>query len=240
MATAIVTGASQGLGAALAVGLARSGWSLVIDARHGARLHAAAASMRRASDAGGRVVDVVGDITDPGHRCELIAAARALGGVDLVVNNASTLGSSPLPPLRTYPLPTIRDVLEANVVAPLALLQEALSDLSASPDPRVINVTSDASVEAYEGWGGYGSSKAALDHISAVLALEEPRLRVWAVDPGDMRTRMHQDAFPGEDISDRPDPASVVPALLELIAGDRPSGRYRAVDLQSAMAGVRP
>ncbi len=240
MATAIVTGASQGLGAALAVGLARSGWSLVIDARHGARLHSAAASMRRASDAGGRVVDVVGDITDPGHRRELIAAARALGGVDLVVNNASTLGSSPLPPLRTYPLPTVRDVLEANVVAPLALLQEALSDLSASPDPRVINVTSDASVEAYEGWGGYGSSKAALDHISAVLALEEPRLRVWAVDPGDMRTRMHQDAFPGEDISDRPDPASVVPALLELIAGDRPSGRYRAVDLQSAMAGVRP
>ena len=240
MATAIVTGASQGLGAALAVGLARSGWSLVIDARHGARLHSAAASMRRASDAGGRVVDVVGDITDPGHRRELIAAARALGGVDLVVNNASTLGSSPLPPLRTYPLPTVRDVLEANVVAPLALLQEALSDLSASPDPRVINVTSDASVEAYEGWGGYGSSKA------------RARPHQCRAGPGGAasagvggRSRRHADPDAPGRLSGRghlgPARSGIGrPALLELIAGDRPSGRYRAVDLQSAMAGVRP
>lgn len=240
MATAIVTGASQGLGQALAAGLARSGWALVIDARHEAPLRRAAAAMRTAGDTGARVVDLVGDITDPGHRRELIAAANGLGGLDLVVNNASTLGASPLPPLRAYPLPTLREVLETNVVAPLALLQEALPALSASPDPRILNVTSDAAVEPYEGWGGYGPSKAALDHLSAVLAVEEPRLRVWALDPGDLRTQMHQDAFPGEDISDRPDPASVVPALLDLIAGDRPSGRYRAVDLQVATAGSRP
>jgi NAD(P)-dependent dehydrogenase (short-subunit alcohol dehydrogenase family) len=112
-----------------------------------------------------------------------------------------------------------------------------MATLAASPDPRVVNVTSDAAVEAYEGWGAYGSSKAALDHLSAVLAAENTRLRVWAFDPGDMRTQMHQDAFPGEDISDRPDPATVVPALLDLIGGDRPSGRYRAVDLQAAHAG---
>jgi NAD(P)-dependent dehydrogenase (short-subunit alcohol dehydrogenase family) len=238
MATAIVTGASQGLGQALAAGLARTGWSLVIDARHGARLGEAAEAIMPADNA--RVIIVVGDIADPGHRRELIAAAESLGGLDLVVNNASTLGPSPLPPLTASPLPSLREVFEVNVVAPLALLQEALPALSASPDPRIVNVTSDAAVEAYEGWGGYGSSKAALDHLSAVLAVEQPRLRVWALDPGDMRTQMHQDAFPGEDISDRPDPASVVPALLELIGGERPSGRYRAVDLQAARAGSRP
>ncbi|MDQ1360892.1 MAG: hypothetical protein QOJ44_1269 [Acidimicrobiaceae bacterium] len=239
MATAIVTGASQGLGQALAAGLAQAGWSLVIDARHDIQLREVATAIRT-TDAGARVVTVVGDVADPKHRRELIAAAESLGGIDLVVNSASTLGPSPLPPLVSYPLPLLRNVFEVNVVAPLALLQEALPALSASPDPRIVNVTSDAAVEAYEGWGGYGSSKAALDHLSAVLAVEEPRLRVWSLDPGDMRTQMHQDAFPGEDISDRPDPASVVPVFLELIGGDRPSGRYRAVDLQAARAGSRP
>jgi NAD(P)-dependent dehydrogenase (short-subunit alcohol dehydrogenase family) len=238
MATAIVTGASQGLGRALAAGLARAGWSLVIDARHDARLGEAAEAIMPAD--GARVVTVVGDVAEAGHRRELIVAAKSLGGLDLVVNNASTLGPTPLPHLASYPLPLLREVFEVNVVAPLALLQEALPALLASPDPRIVNVTSDAAVEAYEGWGGYGSSKAALDHLSAVLAVEEPRLRVWALDPGDMRTQMHQDAFPGEDISDRPDPASVVPALLELIGGERPSGRYRAVDLQAARAGRMP
>jgi NAD(P)-dependent dehydrogenase (short-subunit alcohol dehydrogenase family) len=180
---------------------------------------------------------VVGDVTDPEHRRQLVAAAQAMGGLDLVVNNASTLGPSPLPRLDSVSLPSLRQVFDVNVVAPLALLQEAMATLAASPDPRVVNVTSDAAVEAYEGWGAYGSSKAALDHLSAVLAAENTRLRVWAFDPGDMRTQMHQDAFPGEDISDRPDPATVVPALLDLIGGDRPSGRYRAVDLQAAHAG---
>ncbi|HXA32200.1 MAG TPA: SDR family NAD(P)-dependent oxidoreductase, partial [Acidimicrobiales bacterium] len=137
-------------------------------------------------------------------------------------------------------LPSVRQVFAVNVVAPLALIQEAMATLMASPDPRVINVSSDAAVEAYDGWGAYGSSKAALDHLGAVLAAENPRLRVWAFDPGDMRTQMHQDAFPGEDISDRPDPATVVPIVLDLVVGDRPSGRYRAADLAAARAGSRP
>jgi NAD(P)-dependent dehydrogenase (short-subunit alcohol dehydrogenase family) len=160
--------------------------------------------------------------------------------VDLVVNNASTLGPSPLPRLDSVPLPSVRQLFDVNVVAPLALIQEAMTTLMASPDPRVVNVSSDAAVEAYDGWGAYGSSKAALDHLGAVLAVENPRLRVWAFDPGDLRTQMHQDAFPGEDISDRPDPTTVVPAVLDLVVGDRPSGRYRAADIQAARAGGRP
>jgi NAD(P)-dependent dehydrogenase (short-subunit alcohol dehydrogenase family) len=240
MATAIVTGASQGLGAALAADLAEAGWSVVIDARHGIPVEEAAVAIRPRARADAQVITVVGDVTDPEHRRRLVAAARSLGGVDLVVNNASTLGPSPLPRLDSVPLQSLRQVFDVNVVAPLALVQEAMAPLLASPDPRVVNVTSDAAVEAYDGWGGYGSSKAALDHLSAVLAAENPRLRVWAFDPGDMRTQMHQDAFPGEDISDRPDPSAVVPVLLDLIAGERPSGRYRAIDLQGVSAGSRP
>jgi NAD(P)-dependent dehydrogenase (short-subunit alcohol dehydrogenase family) len=240
MATAIVTGASQGLGAALAASLAKAGWSVVIDARHGMALEEVAGTIRPHLTAGAQLITEVGDITDPGHRRRLVAAAQALGGVDLVVNNASTLGPSPLPRLDSVPLSSLRHVFDVNVVAPLALIQEAMAPLMASPQPRVVNVTSDAAVEAYDGWGGYGSSKAALDHLSAVLAAENPGLRVWAFDPGDMRTQMHQDAFPAEDISDRPEPATVVPVLLDLIAGERPSGRYRAVDLQAARAGIRP
>ncbi|HEY2563416.1 MAG TPA: SDR family NAD(P)-dependent oxidoreductase [Acidimicrobiales bacterium] len=237
MATAIVTGASRGLGAALAAGLVDAGWSVIVDARNGVPLSEAAAISPRSTTGAEPVITVVGDVTDPEHRRQLVAAAQAMGGLDLVVNNASTLGPSPLPRLASISLPSLRQVFDVNVVAPLALLQEAMATLAASPDPRVVNVTSDAAVEAYEGWGAYGSSKAALDHLSAVLAAENTRLRVWAFDPGDMRTQMHQDAFPGEDISDRPDPATVVPALLDLIGGDRPSGRYRAVDLQAAHAG---
>ena len=240
MATAIVTGASQGLGAALAAGLADAGWSVVMDARHSIGLEEAAAAIRPRARAGAQLITLVGDVTDPEHRRRLVAAARSLGGVDLVVNNASTLGPTPLPHLDSVSLPALRQVFEVNVVAPVALVREAMAPLLASPDPRVVNVTSDAAVEAYEGWGGYGSSKAALDHLSAALAAENPRLRVWAFDPGDMRTQMHQDAFPGEDISDRPEPAMVVPVLLELVTGDHPSGRYRAVDLQAAGAGSRP
>jgi NAD(P)-dependent dehydrogenase (short-subunit alcohol dehydrogenase family) len=240
MATAIVTGGSQGLGAALAAGLAEAGWSVVIDARHGIPLEETAGAIRPRLRAGAQVVSEVGDIADPGHRGRLVAAARSLGGVDLVVNNASTLGPSPLPRLDSVLLPSVRQVFDVNVVAPLALIQEAMATLMDSPDPRVVNVSSDAAIEAYDGWGAYGSSKAALDHLSAVLAAENPRLRVWAFDPGDMRTQMHQDAFPGEDISDRPDPATVVPILLDLVVGNRPSGRYRAVDLLAARAGSRP
>ncbi|HEX3460097.1 MAG TPA: SDR family oxidoreductase [Acidimicrobiales bacterium] len=183
-----------------------------------------------------RVVALAGDITDPAHRRALVAEAERLGGLDLLVNNASRLGPSPQPNLSDYPPEELRAVFEANVVAPTALTQLASPLLRDSPNPRVVNVTSDASVEAYDGWGGYGASKAALDHISAVLAVEEPGIRVWAVDPGDMRTQMHQEAFPGEDISDRPLPEAVVPDLMALLGSDRPSGRYRLADV--ALAGA--
>jgi NAD(P)-dependent dehydrogenase (short-subunit alcohol dehydrogenase family) len=230
MSVAVITGASEGLGEALARTLAHRGWDVVIDARSTAELSAAADRMR-AGNTTGRVVPVPGDVADENHRRQIIETAQRLGGIDLLVNNASTLGSSPLPPLSEYPLDALRHVYDVNVVAPLALIQLALPKLRASRHPCILNVTSDASVEAYEGWGGYGSSKAALDHASAVLGAEEPNVRVWVVDPGDMRTRMHQEAFPGEDISDRPLPESVVPVFVDLIESDRPSGRYRAADL---------
>jgi NAD(P)-dependent dehydrogenase (short-subunit alcohol dehydrogenase family) len=220
MPVAILTGASKGLGRVLARSLAERGWSLVIDARDPVALADAAAELPGA-------VALPGDVADPRHRAELIAAADRLGGIDLLVNNASTLGASPLPRLDTLPLDTYRRTLEVNVVAPLALVQAALPSLRARSG-RIVNITSDAGVEGYETWGGYGSSKAALEQLSNVLAAEEPSVRVYWVDPGDMRTEMHQDAFPGEDISDRPPPGDSVPGLLDLIEGDHPSGRYSA------------
>jgi len=219
MPVAIVTGGSRGLGRALAGGLVALGWSVVADARTASDLAAVPG-----------VVGVPGDVSDPAHRRALVEAARRLGGLDLLVNNASVLGPSPQPRLADYPLDVLRTVYEVNVVAPLAMIRDALP-LLRERGGRIVNVTSDASVKAYDGWGGYGSSKAALDHLSAVLAVEEPGLRVWAVDPGDMRTRMHQEAFPGEDISDRPEPETVVPGLLALIGSDRPSGRVRVAEV---------
>jgi NAD(P)-dependent dehydrogenase (short-subunit alcohol dehydrogenase family) len=230
MSVAIVTGASQGLGRALAEELAGDGWDLVVDARHQEALESAAARMR---GRGGRVVAIAGDVADAGHREALVAAALDLGGVDLLVNNASTLGPTPMPALADYPVEELGAVYRTNVLAPLALVQRALPALVAAHG-TVINVTSDAAVEGYEGWGGYGSSKAALEQVSNVLAAEQPDLRIYRFDPGDMRTQMHQDAFPGEDISDRPDPEAVVPALRRLLAERPPSGRYRA----SALAEV--
>jgi NAD(P)-dependent dehydrogenase (short-subunit alcohol dehydrogenase family) len=226
MLTAIVTGASRGLGLALADALARRGWRLVIDGRDGVALEQAAARLRDRTD----VVALAGDVADPWHRHALVDAAGA--PVDLLVNNASSLGPSPLPPLAAYPLDQLEQVYRVNALAPLALAQLALPRLAEGA--RIVNVTSDAAVEAYEGWGGYGSSKAALEQLSAVLAAENPGLRIYAVDPGDMNTRMHQDAFPGEDISDRPPPEASVPGLLALIDGDLPSGRYAARALAEA------
>ncbi len=234
MSVAIVTGASRGLGEALTAGLAGAGWSVVIDARDGHALSAAAARARQAAPPGAGVVAVPGDVTDAGHRHRLVEAAFDLGRLDLLVNNAGTLGASPLPVLADYPLEELRAAFEANVLAPLALVQDALPLLLDAPRPRVLNVTSDAAVEAYEGWGGYGAGKAALERLGAVLAVETPGLTVWSVDPGDLRTAMHQAAFPGEDISDRPLPASAVPALLRLIGSDASSGRYRAADVASS------
>jgi NAD(P)-dependent dehydrogenase (short-subunit alcohol dehydrogenase family) len=236
MSVAIVTGASRGLGEALATGLARAGWCVVVDGRDPVTLDAAAGRIGAAARDGARIAVVVGDISDGDHRHDLTAAAFELGGLDLVVNNAGTLGTSPLPSLADYPLDDLRIAFEVNVVAPLGLLQDALPLLLDAPHPRVINVTSDAAVEAYEGWGGYGAGKAALEHLGAVLAAEFPALTVWSVDPGDLRTAMHQAAFPGEDISDRPEPDTVVPGFLELIGSNRPSGRWRAAELLSTGA----
>jgi len=239
MPTAIVTGGSRGLGRAIAIGLAGAGWSLVIDAREESALHQSAAEVRDHLQPGRDVRAVAGDVTDPAHLAGLVEAAEELGDLDLVVNNASALGPSPLPPLDHYPLDELRAVLESNTVAPLALIQAATPQLASASRPRIVNVTSDASVEAYPGWGGYGAAKAALDHLGAVLASERPGWRVWTVDPGDMRTQMHQDAFPGEDISDRPEPDSVVPAFLALIESDLPSGRFRLgqLDLVATAGG---
>lgn len=225
MATALLTGASRGLGRALATDLAAAGWRLVLDARGAADLTDAAAGLS--------AVTIPGDVTDPNHRAELVAAVGER--LDLLVLNASALGPSPLPPLADLGTAALREILETNVVAPHALTRDLLPALRAAGG-RVLAVSSDAAVAAYPGWGGYGASKAALDQLANVLGAEEPLLRVYAVDPGDMRTAMHAAAFPGEDISDRPSPESVVPALRRLVDGDLPSGRYVAADLAGVPA----
>jgi NAD(P)-dependent dehydrogenase (short-subunit alcohol dehydrogenase family) len=225
MLKALITGASQGFGRALLATLVEQGWACVVDARDVGALQVATAGMPG-------VRAVPGDVVDPRHRAALVAAVG--DRLDLLVHNASALGPSPLPRLADYPLDALRRVYEVDVVAPLALTQLAIPALRAAPAPTVVALSSDAAVEAYPGWGGYGSAKAALDHLAAVLAVEHPDLRVYAFDPGEMRTAMHQAAFPGEDISDRAEPAAVVPALLRLLAERPDSGRYRATDLLSA------
>ncbi len=223
MAVTIITGASRGLGLALATGLAGTGRRVVVDARGADDLAAVAGATPD-------VVAIPGDVTDPAHRLALVAEADRLGGLDLLVNNAGILGPSPQPRLADYPLEALREVYEVNVVAPLALIQAALPALRARRG-AVVTITSDAAVEVYPGWGGYGSAKAAIEQAGRVLAAEEPDVRVWSVDPGDLRTRMHQEAFPGEDISDRPLPATVVPGFRRLLADRPPSGRIRLADL---------
>jgi NAD(P)-dependent dehydrogenase (short-subunit alcohol dehydrogenase family) len=228
MGTAIVTGASRGLGLALARALAERGWRLAIDARGTEALEAAREELARLTE----VVAVAGDVSEERHRRELVAAAG--DEIGLVVNNASVLGPSPLPALADLAPGALAEIYRVNVVGPLGLLQLALPRMREGG--RIVNVTSDAAVEPYEGWGGYGASKAALDQLTRVLAVEHPDLRVYSVDPGDMRTQMHQDAFPGEDISDRPPPDASVPGLLELIEGELPSGRYAARELSPSHA----
>jgi len=222
--TALITGASQGLGRALAAALSERGWRLVVDGRDHDRLAATVAALPHPE----AVTAIPGDVADPDHRAAL---AEAVGPtLDLLVNNASDLGPSPLPPLARLRPDELLRVLAVNTVAPLALVQLTLPELE-RVHGRVLDVSSDAAVEAYAGWGGYGASKAALDQLTAVLAVEHPGLRIYAVDPGDMNTAMHRAAEPGEDLSGLPSPESVVPALLRLVDDDLPSGRYRAADL---------
>jgi len=222
---AIITGGSRGFGRAVATALLGRGWTVVTDARDADDLVATAAELNSE-----RLITVPGDVTDAAHRAALVAAAMAAGPLRLLVNNASRLGPSPQPRLTDYPADDLHAVYDTNVFAPLQLIQSALPALTAGRG-AIVNISSDAAVEPYEGWGGYGSSKAALDHLSAILAAEHPALGVYAFDPGDMRTDMHQAAFPGEDISDRPEPESVVPALLRLLDTRPASGRYRAQQL---------
>jgi NAD(P)-dependent dehydrogenase (short-subunit alcohol dehydrogenase family) len=228
---AVVTGASIGLGAALSVELATRGWSLVIDARMEEALEHQARRLRAVMVPGATVEAVVGDITDPEHRAKLMASVARHGRLDLLVNNASVLGPSPQPSLAEYPLDALRMVYEVNVIAPLALTQVLAAWLGRSARPRLLNITSDAAIEPYPGWGGYGSSKAALERITAGWAGEVPLVTCWALDPGDLRTRLHQEAFPDDDISDRPDPETVAPAIAALIESSRPSGRITVTDL---------
>jgi NAD(P)-dependent dehydrogenase (short-subunit alcohol dehydrogenase family) len=237
--TALITGASRGLGLALARALAQRSWSLIIDARGADALEAATNELSAFT----HVTAIPGDVTDSEHRKALVQAAHEAGGIDVLVNNASILGPSPQPALLDYPLDVLAEVYRTNVIAPLALIQAMRHELR--PHARIINITSDAAVEPYAGWGGYGSGKAALEQLSNILAAELPEYGVYWVDPGDMRTELHQLAFPGEDISDRPLPEESVPGLLTLLAGDLPSGRYQARRLADtanddiATAGVR-
>jgi NAD(P)-dependent dehydrogenase (short-subunit alcohol dehydrogenase family) len=220
--TALITGASRGLGLALARALAADRWTLIVDGRNAEALEKARRELSKWSE----VIAIPGDVADQDHRHALAEAARRAGGLDVLVNNASILGPSPQPELLHYPLDVLEHVFLVNVLAPLGLIQAVKDTLK--PGARIVNISSDAAVQPYPGWGGYGSSKAALEQLSAVLAGENPNLRVYWVDPGDMRTQMHQEAYPGEDISDRPSPEASIPGLLELISGHLPGGRYQA------------
>jgi NAD(P)-dependent dehydrogenase (short-subunit alcohol dehydrogenase family) len=235
MSTAIITGASRGFGLALAIELARAGWDLVVDARDREQLQSAASTLD--AEGRGRVTPIAGDVTDPGHLRALVDAATSLGDYTLLVNNASMLGPSPQPLLADYPIDVLEQVIATNVIAPLRLIQRSMPHLRETGG-TVINVTSDAAVEDYVGWGGYGASKAALEQLSNVLAAEEPGITVYWLDPGDMNTKMHQEAFPEEDISDRPLPETRVPAVIRLLEGGYPSGRYRASDLLAEKVGA--
>ncbi len=225
---ALITGASRGLGLALARELARRHWWLVIDARRADALGTAQEDLGSMTHS----IAIPGDVSDPRHRVALADAVRSMGGINALVNNASVLGPSPQPNLLDYPLDVLEQVYRVNTIAPLALVQALRYEFR--NDARILNITSDAGVEPYPGWGGYGSSKAAFEQLSAILAAENPSLRVYWVDPGDMRTQMHQEAYPGEDISDRPLPEASVPGLLALIDGDYASGRYKTRDLAPA------
>ncbi len=233
MPVAVITGASRGLGLAFASELAGRGWRLIVDARVGASLTRAVENL----GVPGQVTAISGDVADQSHREAIAAAVDRAGPLDLLVNNASVLGLSPQPTLEHYPLAELERVFRVNAFAPLALIQALLPALHAAVG-TIVNITSDAAVQPYEGWGGYGASKAALEQVTAILGAEQPGLHVYSFDPGDMRTAMQQEAFPGEDISDRPEPESVVPSLLRLIEERPPSGRYTGAELARVSEGL--
>jgi len=235
MPIALVTGGSRGLGKALAQRLGRRGWQLIVDARDGTVLQEASQGFGDPR----RVTALAGDVSDPAHRDEMAQAVHRKGRLDLLVNNASTLGPTPRPVLSAYPLDELQRVIQINAIAPLGLIQALLPELTES-EGAIINVSSDAALEPYAGWGGYGSSKAALDQLSAVLAEEQPGIRIYSFDPGDMRTKMQQQAFPDEDISDRAEPEAIVPSLLRLVDERPPSGRYRESDLRPVSVDSQP
>jgi NAD(P)-dependent dehydrogenase (short-subunit alcohol dehydrogenase family) len=235
MPVALITGASRGLGRALAEALADDGWTLLIDARNAVALDEVARQLASRTAGGATVLALPGDVADPDHRRVLAEEVAELGRLDLLVNNASVLGPSPQPNLATYPLDVLEQVYRVNTLAPLALIQAVWPALVATGG-RIINITSDAAVEPYEGWGGYGSSKAALEQLTRILAAEHPDLRVYLADPGDLRTQLHQEAFPGEDISDRPLPEVAVPGLRLLARGELPSGRYQLQAMEAVSA----
>ena len=228
--TALITGASRGLGLALAQALALEGWQLIITGRGEVALMTAADELSAVTT----ITAVSGDVSDANHRQQLAKAAKQLGGLDVVINNASLLGPSPQPALLDYDLPTLARVFEVNVLAPVGVLQAVHAQLQTNA--TIINLSSDAAVEPYAGWGGYGASKAALEQLTAVFAAENRDLRVYWVDPGDMRTQMHQEAFPGEDIRDRPLPEAAVPGFLALVKGELPNGRYQAQQMAQEVA----
>ncbi len=211
---ALITGASRGLGLALAQALAAEGWALTLTGRNEEDLHSAAVDLNATAFAG--------DVTDAAHRARL---ADAVPDLDLLINNAAGLGAVPLPPVSDYPLDDLRGLFESNVIAPLALIQATLPALR-KRGGAVINISSDAAVEAYEGWGGYGASKAALNQLSHVLAAEEPDVAVWWVDPGEMRTRMLADAIGADEAASAPPPETVARLLLRLVAARPASGRF--------------
>jgi len=234
MRTALITGATRGLGYSLAHGLARRGWNLIIDGRDKTRLRQVRDELAPIT----HVAAIAGDVTTEEHRRDLAVLARGHAGLDALINNAGALGPSPLPSVLDIDAESLIELLLTNIAAPITLLQTLRYELK--PHARIVNVTSDAAVNPYLGWGGYGASKAALEQISAVLAAElattRPDMRVYWVDPGDMRTDMHQAAYPGEDISDRPLPATRVPAFVRLLEEDLPSGRYEAARLLTSTA----
>lgn len=223
--TILISGASRGLGKALAENFAQKGWQLIINARGNDQLQAVARDLSQHT----KVIAIAGDIADPAHRKALATAAAEAGGIDVLINNAGILGPSPLPALLDLSLKKLENIFRVNTIAQLGLIQALRNTLKSGA--IIINISSDAARVAYQGWGGYGASKAALEMLSAVLAEENPQWRIYAVDPGDMRTRMHQEAFPGEDISDRPEPESSVPGILQLLQGNFTSGRYRISEL---------